>query len=308
MARADAVARRGVVMQPAMRSALACFPLLGLLAGCVVTRHQALQGDRWALRGDEARLAAPDTRAAPDPLAHLDDEFDDPTTLARWSRLDRSEGWPDQIKRLNIATTSPGQLHFEPYTSFWFANFHAPYLYKEVTGDFVVTTRVEVSGAKDPVPKQGYSLAGLLVRAPHPETAAAWKPGSENWLFITAGTGDGEHIPQYETKNTVDGASRLELTPRPTGPTELRVTRVGPHFTLLRRAPGEDWVVLRRLERPDLPATLQVGPVAYTDFNTSRSYLILGRTRAYHRDAAEIARRGVPDLVARFDYVHFRRP
>ena len=32
MARADAVARRGVVMQPAMRSALACFPLLGLPA------------------------------------------------------------------------------------------------------------------------------------------------------------------------------------------------------------------------------------------------------------------------------------
>ncbi len=307
MARPDAALRGAAAITQAMSlaRALAYFPLLGLLAGCVVTRHKALQGDRWALRADEARLAAPDANESPDDLAALGDEFDDPASLARWSRVDRTEGWPDQIKRLEI---SAGNLHLEPHTSFWFGDFHAPFLYKQVTGDFIVTTRVEVTGANDPVPAQAYSLAGLLVRAPHPETAAAWVRGTENWLFITAGSGDGEHVPQYETKNTVDSASRLELTPRPPGPTELRISREGARFTLLRRVDGGEWVVLRRVDRPDLPDTLQVGVIAYTDFDTSRSYLLLGRARAYHRDAAEIARRGVPDLIARFDHVHFRRP
>ena len=153
--------------------------LVGVIGGCgVVTKYSSLEGDRWALRSDEARLVeAP--AGAPDDLATLDDEFDDPATLGRWQRLSSTEGWPDQIKKVDVGVTSPGRLHLEPYTSFWFGAFHAPYLYKLVAGDFVVTTRLDVAGVRDPVPQQGYSLAGLLVRSPHDEGAHAWKQNTE---------------------------------------------------------------------------------------------------------------------------------
>jgi hypothetical protein len=280
---------------------------LGITTGCgVITRFSTVEGPRWELSADESRLLPEGSGG--DDLSALDDEFNDASSLRNWSRLSDTEGWPDQIKRLDVNTTTPGSLHLEPYTSFWFGDFHAPYLYKRVTGDFVVTTRVLVTGAHDQVPQQSYSLGGLLVRSPHDEGAKAWKEKSENWFFITAGSGDGDHVPQYETKNTVNGSSRLELTPRTVGWTELSVVRTGSHFALLRRHEGEGWKILRRLDRPDLPPTLQVGLVAYTDYDTAKGYLIFNRVAAYHRDAADIAKAGVPDLIARFDYVHFRRP
>jgi hypothetical protein len=291
-----------------MKNGIVCGLALSLTAGCgVVTRFSALDGPSWDPTADERRQASAVTTDGDD-LTALNDDFADASSLGRWKRLSDTEGWPDQVKSLEIDAAAPGVLRLEPYTSFWFGDFHAPYLYQLVTGDFVVTTRVLVSGAHDDVPKQGYSLGGILVRQAHDEGAKAWKEKTENWFFITAGTGDGDHVPQYETKNTVDGSSRLELTPRTVGWTELSVVRTGSHFVLLRHTDGEEWKVLRRLDRPDLPATLQVGLTAYTDYDTSKSYLILNRVAAYHRDAAEIAKAGVPDLIARFDFVHFRRP
>jgi hypothetical protein len=281
--------------------------VVSVAPGCgVVTRYSTVDGPRWEPSADESRLLT--GGAGSDDLSVLDDEFNDAGSLSRWKRLSDTEGWPDQVKRLDVNTTTLGSLHLEPYTSFWFGDFHAPYVYKLVTGDFVVSTRVRVAGAREKVPQQSYSLGGILVRSPHDEGAKAWKENTENWFFITAGSGDGDQVPQYETKNTVNGSSRLELTPRKVGWTELSVVRRGSHFALLRRNEGEGWKVLRRLDRPDLPATLQVGLTGYTDYDTSKMYLIFNRVAAYHRDAAEIAKAGVPDLIAQFDYVRFRRP
>lgn len=62
---------------------------------------------------------------------------------------------------------------------------------------------------------------------------------------------------------------------------------------------------MRREDRPDLPPTLQVGLIAYTDFDSRQCDLIFNRVETYHeRDATD----GVADLVARFDYVRFQRP
>ena len=81
--------------------------------------------------------------------------------------------------------------------------------------------------------------------------------------------------------------------------------RRGATFLLLRRFEGEAWVLARREEKPDMPATLQVGPIAYTDWNSSRSYFVFNRVRAYNN---RVITRGEPDLVARFDWIRFRRP
>lgn len=273
-------------------------------SGCVVS-HVTREGPEWDLQANERAFAAEPLPHAEDDLAALSDEFDDASALGRWAKLSDVEGWPDQIKKLDVDAANPGNLTLEPYPSFWFGDFHAPFLFKRVKGDFIVTTRTLVTGASAAVPEREYSLAGLLVRAPHDGGRAAWKEGNENWIFITAGTGDGDGLPQFETKNTRDSSSRLELSPRRPGWVELRIARVGSHITLLRRAEGEGWRVMRREDRPDLPETLQVGLIAYTDYTSLKCDLILDRVESYHeRDVTE----GVADVVGRFDYVRFQRP
>lgn len=267
------------------------------LSGCIVTR---LPAPTARLAADEQQLAAPDV-PPPDELAALDDEFDDPASLAGWQSFSRAEGWPDQATQIDVDLASPGHLTFVPHTSFWLYDYHAPFLFREVSGDFVVTTRVRVTGATTEVPHRGYSL---MARAPHPEGSRAWRKGQEQWIFITTGTGDGD-VPQIETKNTVGSVSRLQLSPGKSGWVELRLVRRGATFLLFRRFAGEGWVLARREDKPEMPATLQVGLIAYTDWESSRSYFIFNRVRAYN---SRVLVRGKPDLVARFDWIRFRRP
>jgi hypothetical protein len=61
------------------------------------------------------------------------------------------------------------------------------------------------------------------------------------------------------------------------GDTDLRLCRTGSTFRLAFRPAGfaEPWQPLSTFERPDLPATLQVGPTIHTD--------------------------AAPDLIARFE-------
>ncbi|PYE53781.1 hypothetical protein [Deinococcus yavapaiensis] len=243
---------------------------------------------------------------AADDLTPLSDEFTDARTLSSWRRADEVEGWPSRWKALDVNATFPGELYVEPQTSEWYADWQAPFLFKLVTGDFVVTTRVLVTGRRGGVPDRAFSLLGLMARAPRSDTAASWSAGHENWLFLTVGTGDGG-VSQFEAKTTVRSASTLELTPARPGWVELRLARIGASFVLLHRFEGEAWALHRVFERPDLPATLQVGVNAYTDYDTILKFLQRG---AYQPAWANghVLPDGQPDLRGRVDFVRFQRP
>jgi hypothetical protein len=45
-----------------------------------------------------------------------------------------------------VNKTKPGSLFIEPQSGAWWAGFHGGYLFKEITGDFAVTTRLKVTG------------------------------------------------------------------------------------------------------------------------------------------------------------------
>lgn len=239
-----------------------------------------------------------------DDLSPLNDEFGDAASLARWQRHDVVEGWPSQWKALDVNTTSPGHLYVEPYSSAWYAGMRAPFLYQEVTGDFVVTSRVLVTGRASDVPEAGWSLMGLMIRQPRPGvTPDTWDAYGENWVFLTVGTADDVGNPQIEDKTTSGGASSLRIRPGKAGWVELRIARIGPAVILLHRFEGDAWVVHRRFERERLPATLQVGINAYTDSDSLggpiRNYLAYNRT---------VFKDGQPDLIGRADWIRFARP
>src|SRR5438477_8249544 len=103
-----------------------------------------------------------------DDLTALSDEFNDSATLAAWQRVEIVEGWnADQLEKLDVNTTRPGRLFMMPYSSTWYNDYRGELTFKTVTGDFVVTTDVEVSSrAGSGAPRSLYSLAGIMVRAP----------------------------------------------------------------------------------------------------------------------------------------------
>jgi hypothetical protein len=203
------------------------------------------------------------------------DEFDDPATLSCWTELDVLQGDPSQYTLLDIGATAPGYLSVEPtHTLGWYMGQDAVFLFKELSGNFVVETHVTTSDRAAPAqpPSQPFNSAGLLVRDP------ASGPGAENWLMYNVGFQ--QQFVGTEGKTTVNSQSVLTLNPGANAG-RLRICRVGSDVHMLKWLDDEnDWTLEHSFVRDDLPATLQVGMMAdgYTN---------------------------PPDLHARFDWVRF---
>lgn len=194
---------------------------------------------------------------------NLNDQFDDPATLPQWKRLDQVEGWPDKVNRIAIEN---GQLILEPGTSGWFADMNAPFLYKEVTGDFDVRSRVKVTGTSGDVSKTLWSLGGLMARVPKRNTKEQWKPKEETWLFINTGIAQEANKVVIESKYTLNSKSNLKLRDGRQGWVTLRIVRVGNSFISLYRYDNDKkWTVQDRYYIADLPPTMQIGFQCYTN-------------------------------------------
>lgn len=230
------------------------------------------------------------------PIAGLSDEFGDATTLANWHDVHQTEGWgaaAAQLNELSINGSQPGRMVQQPHSSVWYQNWRGPMRFQNVTGDFVFTTEVHITdrddiGGSDPddVPGDGqFSLAGAMIRTPRDITnpATDWQPGSmaddgtnngENYVFLSLGYGAGPNEFSLEVKTTRNSNSQLELTPL--GPTAntatVQIARIGNSIITLYQLPGQDWQVHRRYSRPDMPQTLQVGLVSYTDWQKASDF------------------------------------
>jgi hypothetical protein len=251
-------------------------------------------------------------------LAALSDEFSSTATAGNWQRRFVTEApGADPLERWEInAGDAPGAMLMMPHTVSWFQPYRGPLVYKAVTGDFAITTHVEVSNRQGTgMPGSEYSLAGIMLRSP---LAAANAP--ENYVSLSLGYGDVNHPsnpgpgPHFEVKTTENGTSNLHLSPAGTLSVDLQFARLGETVVALYRRPGEDWTVHRVYERDDFPETLQVGLVAYTDWNKVSSY-----SPDFHNThvlappipgdpSSNPALAFRPDLVAEFDYARFVRP
>lgn len=248
-----------------------------------------------------AASGGPNANAALPPLASLSDEFEGAASLERWRSHAQAEGWQEMIRTLNV---DGGRLTLEPTVSGWYADFRGPFLFQEITGDFVATTRVRARGTRTELPRTTWSLAGLMVREARHTTAETWEPRAENWLFATTGIAAQTGQPVIETKTTVNGRSALNLHPVAAGWMELRIVRVGRDFLVFYRAEGEaEWTLQERFHRPDLPRAVQVGVNAYSGWdlvpNLWNDPATFNRTVLADRET---------DLVAEFDWVRFDRP
>lgn len=252
---------------------------------------------------------------AADDLTPLSDEFRSPATRTNWQRIYQTEGWGnDALATFDFGQRRPGRLLMIPHTSVWFGEWRGELTYKSVTGDFVITTEVEVSRrGGGGAPESFYSLAGIMVRAPRTMTSPAqWTPGGQNYVFLSLGSANTPGTYQHEVKTTLNSISTLEIsagTPR----AQIQVARLGRHLILLRRPPGGSWTVHRRYSRPDFPATLQAGLTVYTDWpNCERlgfpAQNVTVLTNGARLPDGTLFTGANPDLEAAFDYVRFARP
>lgn len=189
-----------------------------------------------------AAIGLPFAHAQGDDLTALSDEFSD-DTLSRWQQHHVVEGWPSQLAVLDVNGTAPGQLYLEPYTSVWYAGFRAPFLFKNVTGDFVVSAMVKAAGKTKEFPEVEGSLVGLMVREPRQGSANTWKKDDETYVSFTNGlaSGPGGTGPSLEITVTTRGSSPLEWRRSRQGWVELRMAPSGRHScycTASRGAPG----------------------------------------------------------------------
>lgn len=269
---------------------------------------------------------------AADDLTDLSDDFENADTLPNWQRIFQTEGWGgDQLETWDIDDTQPGKMVLAPHTTVWFDDYRGPLVYKEITGDFVVTTQVQIGDRDDigdsdldDIPNGSeFSLAGLMIRTPrnivNPELD--WSEGSqeddgtnngENYVFLSLGWGNSGDEFELETKTTRNSDSELFLQDMGNNSViNLQIARIGDTVYTLYQIPGEEWVLNSRVPRPDLPETLQVGMVAYTDWEKANDY------DPFYQNNNTLQPGGFdptpyvpfqPDLVAGFEYIQFDRP
>src|SRR5260370_297937 len=73
-------------------------------------------------------------------------------------------------------------------------------------------------------------------------------------------------VAALNTNHTVDGVSKYDGPSWGSADAELRICRVDSTFNLYKRPVGETtWTLALTVDRPDLPAIVQVGPNIYSD-------------------------------------------
>lgn len=239
-----------------------------------------------------------------DPLSIFDDEFDTAPTLDDWLRLYQTENWSeDPLNVYQIGET--GVLSMEPSTTTWWQNFIGPLVYKEVAGDFVVTTRVALSGDFDTQPYAYYTLAGLLVRqaqAAGYDAQSDFVPGQQNYFSLLMGFTTPGNGPRVLSNHTVSSVSTNPTVGISGYSAELRVARLGDILVALLREPGGEWQVVRTVSWPGMPETMQVGLAAVGDYIGLNS----GSMGVFeHNDTAVNVN---ASLQADFEFVRFRTP
>lgn len=144
------------------------------------------------------------------------------------------------------------------HQALWFNADRGVLFSRLVDGDFRITATVRATKTSAPAPPGGdgtVQLGGLMARADRTP---------EDYVFIVVGDdGDG---PSIETKSTDDSVSTYDGPSWSSTAADLRLCRVGASFTLYKRAAGssDSWELAKTYDRPDLPATAQVGANIYS--------------------------------------------
>jgi hypothetical protein len=235
-----------------------------------------------------------------DDLKGLSDEFNDTSTIGKWQIFKDKAN--TRIEELKINESNTNMLKMIPKTAGWYKNYHGAFVYKEIKGNFVASTRIKVTGKTSDLPNSIWTIAGLLVRKPVDPQKIANNEEKENWIYMQTGRGDKESRV-FDTKETKNGESEYFIAPCDSGWVELKIIRYNNLFVTLYKQDGKEWTIFKRYIREDMPETIQVGMAGIADCMVAFSM-----TENEFNAKGFDDRRNIPDLIASFDYIRFNRP
>ncbi len=250
----------------------------------------------------------------------LNDEFNDVRSIINWKNINIEEQWGiEQLEHYSINDTTAGKMVMIPRTASWFEGYRGPLLYKEASGNFTITTKVDILGRDNPdLPELDYNLAGIMIRhvREYPNGALGmngWASTDNNYIFLAAGAAALDHptcvgcpAPHFEVKNTTDGISNLRVASIDTASTLIRITRIDDVFIVMYRLESDHvWVVHERFQRNDFPDTLQVGLVVYTDWTKVSSLPTVTHNSTQIEGAECSGTPCDPDIIGEFEYFRF---
>ena len=183
-------------------------------------------------------------------LSMLSDDFEDGSLDPAWTVF--RDSIVDIEESAGALGLTPSQMQL------WFNQLQASFVYKNVSGNFKVTATVRPRQASAPTvsPSGTFEMGGLMARKAVAEGAGS----EEDYVFVTVGYDGTEMV--VETKGTNDGLSLFTTTGWGAMDAELRLCRVGDQFWLYKRPEGQPaWIQATTYVRPDMPATIQLGPL-----------------------------------------------
>lgn len=232
-----------------------------------------------------------------DPLNSLSDNFNDAASISNWTQ-------DADLSSVFDMTSNPGFFTMESMSSndVWYNGDTGPFLYKNIVGNFIIETQVEVyGGTPGNIPSADFKAGGIGI---YNETTST--PGSEDWIMYNIGFNSG--AISTERKDTVNSASNLALRTGGSLSGKLRVCRVGNEVRLYRCLNGDgdctdsaNWseeVTANSDINPDAifgPIT----PIVRSDFMPADSIRVGILSSSFS---------GPTDLGARFNYVRFFTP
>lgn len=197
-----------------------------------------------------------------DPLAVLTDEFE----------ADDLTAWNVYNPHTSDVSVDGGEMELLPnLNAWWFGGQEAVHVSKSVTGDFSITAKVEVTNLLDgpTVPGAPYRIGGIMLRDPN---AAPGQPNTYHMGIGNMNTG----VVTAVSKSTAQGYSDVNTISTTVWPgdnsqwdgkeAEMRLCRVGDQLSAYIRIQDEPWTRFDSHVRPDMPAIVSAGPVAYTGF------------------------------------------
>ena len=209
-------------------------------------------------------------------LSDLSDEFNRVCSLQDWQNIEEVEGWSQShLEDYDINITNEGQLTMVPWTTAWYNDYRSNLLFKEVSGDFIFTVFVNSSNkALNGQPSSTFSLSGAMIRTPTGITDASseWTTGNQNYVFLSIGSANVTNTPKFEVKSTTNSNSVLNYNQVSDLSALIRLIKIDDAIIVLHQIPGENFVVRQRYDRSDMPDTLQVGIVTYTDWPKVNTY------------------------------------
>ncbi|MEM9171660.1 MAG: PASTA domain-containing protein, partial [Pseudomonadota bacterium] len=241
---------------------------LGLVVGTVSNQSSATvpSGDvisqNPASGASVANGSAVDLVVSSGPASAFSDEFNS-NSIADWSLRHVVEGSASQYTVLDINQSATGRLVIVPInTDGWFDGDDAPLVFKNITGNFAVQTRVLADSRTNPgnPPSDNFNSAGIMAR----NATGASSP--ENYVMVNLGKQRGNSAPAdqrlgAESKTTVNSNSTLTIY-NGSNEGDLILCRIGNEIRTYRFLTSDaGWTFMDSFDRSDLPATLQVGLV-----------------------------------------------